>query len=273
MMNVQIDDEQQHKFIRPIFEAMRNHVSDEQLIKIYFEVNLPLYSEYIPDHIMSDPAFIKEAIKRQLIDYNRVPDSLKNTDFITKEDYLHLVESRQVEIHGGLYPQDKDIVAKGIQGVFNKEVIEPQFRNDVELMAKCIKNDPRAWHYFDCQKELLQNKELVSELLVHDAEFYYQIPDEERKEKHILKAMLSNNKGYNLLNNFDTIRTITDPELVLDALKTNPSIKNIHQKFSTIIKKHDAKKDPYNFLKAYLMMNSLDKGLENKTHQPKSVKL
>lgn len=271
--NVQIDDEQQFKFVKPIFEAMRNHVSDEQLIKVYFEVKLPQYSEYIPDHIMSDPVFVKEAIKRQLIDYSRVPDILKNTDFITKEDYLHLVESRQVEIQGGLYPQDKEIVLKGIQGVYNKDAIEPQFRSDVELMAKCIKNDPRAWHYFDCQKELLQNKELVTELLVHDAEFYYQIPDEKRKEKYILKAMLSNAKGYNLLNNFDTIRTITDPELVLDALKINPSIKNIHQKFSSIIKKHDARKDPYNFLKTYLMMNSLESGLQYKANSPKNPKI
>ena len=272
-MNVQIDKLQQDKFIRPIFEALVNHADDATIIKVYFDTNLIQYSKYIPDHIMSNPLFIKEAIKKHLIDYDRLPDSLKNTDFITKDDYLHLIECRQVKIDNDLYPQDKEIILKGIHGIYHTNLIEPKFRDDVALMAECVKVEGRAWHYFDKQAELLKDKDLVADILIHNKDFFIHIPDEERKNRYVLKAMLTNIKGYNVLDEYNILKTITDPELVLDALKINPNIKVIHQKFSSIIKEHDAKKDPYNFLKAYLMMNSLEEHLEQKNTQPKSIKL
>lgn len=271
--NVKIDDEQQDKFIRPIFEAIIHHVDDAKLIKIYFEVNRLEYSEYLPDHIMSDPQFVKEAIKRQLLDYSRVPTTLKNTAFITKDDYLNLVESRQVEINDTLYTQDKEIVLKGIKGIFKGDTIDPELRNDVGLMAQCIKVEERAWNYFNCQKELLENKDLVTELLIHNPDFFYKIPDEKRQEKYILKAMLNNYNGYRLLEGLLILKKIDDPELVLDALKISKKIGPIHQKFSSIINKHDAKKDPYNFLKTYLMMNSLESELDSKNKNPKNIKI
>lgn len=216
-MNILIDELQEYKFIKPIFEAMKAHVDDATFIKIYFDVNLPEYAQYVPDRIMADPQFIKEAIKRNLLDYSRVPEKFKNTDFITKEDYLILVENGRVTLNNKLYSQDKDIVLKGIKWGVNKEAIEPQFRDDVHFMAQCIKLDDRAWHYFDKQSELLANKELVVDILVHNKNFFYKIPESDRQEKYILKAMLTDRNGYKILNREEILKKITDPELVLEA--------------------------------------------------------
>ena len=84
--NVRIDDEQQDKFVAPIFLALANHVDDETFMKIYFDTNLIQYSEFIPDHIMANPQFIKKAIKLNMLDYDRVPDKFKTQEFISKDD-------------------------------------------------------------------------------------------------------------------------------------------------------------------------------------------
>ena len=142
-------------------------------------------------------------------------------------------------------------------------------------MAECIKVERRIFNYlYENQKnEILNNTELTADILKSNKEFFFEVPLHLREDKLILKTMLSDQKGYKILQDYDLIRTISDPELVLDALQINPDIKVIHQKFSSIIKKHGAKTDPYNFLKTYLLMNSLDKELDSNKDPVKGMKI
>lgn len=259
--NVSIDDEQELKFVKPIFDALIKNNAPMELIKqVFYDVNIGEYFEYLPTPLKSEPEFLKECLKRNLISTGDLPLNLQNQEFISKELYLENIKTSFMELTKNLYPQDEEIVFN----VLNKsymayEYIDNEFKDNSSLMIKCLQKNPEIFRFLkeSIKEEFLNNEELVKETLKTKPEIFDQLPEENKYDTEILKAVLNTNKGYKLSQ--DYLNKSKDPEVALLALKIyDGARKKINQKYSSILKKNKINENCYNFLKIYLQHQRLE---------------
>lgn len=272
---VNLDEEQQVVYIEPIFKSIIKFVDDDTLKKIYFETGIIAYIEYIPDHILNDVSFIKEAIEKKLITFQEIPEKFHNADIISKQEYLNLLENGLVSLSSNIYPQDQEIIIAFAKNNYPSLEIEEKFLNNLNFMAQLISlnNDYYKILNPSLQKDLINNEELVKSILIKNKSFFNHLKSDAYKNKDYINIMLENHEGYNVLCYSDILRKITDSNLVLKALKLNSNTKVINQRFSSVIKQNKAKDNAYEFLKSYLLQQKLNKKIEPNEIRVKASKI
>jgi hypothetical protein len=272
-MDVQIDDMQEYKFIKPIFEALeKNNALMELMKQVFYDTNIPQYFQYLSSQLKNDPDFIKGCLEKNLISISEVPPQLLNQEFISKELYISncAVYFNSEE----LYHHDEEIVfAILTNNEANYWGIRDEFKNNSKFMIKCVAENSKLYNFVNenIQKEFLENHDLVKKVLKSQPHLFDNLPEEKKYDVEILKSVLETLTGYNIAR--DHLKKTRDPEVALMALKnTDEARKNIHQMYVTILNQNKVKENCYNFLKIYLEHKEFQKDLsveEPNVNKPK----
>lgn len=275
MYDVDIDDEQEYKFVKPIFDALAaNNAPLELMKKVFFDIRLPQYFEYLPHTLQNDPVFLKEGLENNLVSIKDLPPNLQNQDFISKELYINNVSVYLDALDLNIYPQDEEIVFAVLS---KSEVahwqIEEQFKNNAQLMMKCITANEMVYRFVNenIRQQFISNEEEMKELLKTQPQFFSHMKEERKYDADVLKCVLETDKGYSYARQY--LRKTRDPEVALMALKiTDSARKDIHQIYSSVLKNNGVKEHCHNFLKLYLAQKQLDADLPRHDDSPRVPK-
>lgn len=265
--NVEIDEEQEFKFIKPIFDALiKNNASMDLMKQVFYDTAIPRYFQYLPPTLKNDIEFLQECLKRDLISVGDIPENLQNQGTISRELYLINTATSFTNLEKNIYPQDDEIVLAALKGSpIAYYHIQDEFKNNSVLMIKALVANPELFNFLkeDIQKEFLGNEALIKESLKTSPSIFNCLSQEQKTNSEILKSTLETDKGYSLCK--DYLRTNRDPQVALMALKFDDGArKKIHQMYSSILKSHKISTNCYSFLKIYLDQQNLESKLEQK---------
>jgi len=242
--------------VKPIFQAMIRNVPENMIKKVFFDLGEPAYFKYLPIKLKDDPKFIQECLEQDLIKADELPEEYKNSQFLTKKQYLALLKENPELISSNIYPQDTETVLTALTNSRNNifDLIEPEFKKNEELLIDAVKNNPNNLYYLDSNtaSKLRKNVDVMSRLIQNDPTFFHELPEKEKSESIYLKLMLKNIPQYNEVKEY--LSKNKDSEIALMALRlTKKSAPYLHSKFQNIINKCENQKDIYTFLKIQLV--------------------
>jgi hypothetical protein len=276
-MNVFIDELQMEKFIAPIFSSLiKNNAPDELIKNVFFDTKIPEYFECLPKSLQENSSFIFECLERNLISASDVPKNLLNSELISKDKYLKIIENDYNFLGTNVYPQDEQIILSVLKNnIYGYHNIEEKFTTNSELMIKCLVQNSELFRLLseDIQDDFLGNKEVMLELVKKQPDFLNYLNNDQltqlTKDPKVIEAALNTFKGYDLIK--ESLRTIKDPEIALLALKvTDGARKFIHQSFNSILKENKITSNCHNFLKIYLLEFKLQKEIIPETKNTSS---
>ena len=267
--HVSIDDMQEEKFIDPIWNSLlRQNIDNSVFKQLYFDCQLPMYFKHLPDTLKNDPVFLKEAMARDMIYYSDIPAKFQNMDFITKEEYMNMLEKNYVTLETPLYPLDIDIVKNAFHNLMNNRFYLPaEYLNNVDLILERSEYTDDIFNFIpqDVRQNIFQDENRLAQVIEKQPKYFEQLSEEQKTQDNFLKAVLTQDTG--LKHCRDYLKKSRDPEIALRALEINSSIaKELNQKFWMVIKTHGAKDDAYNFLKTWLLKEEFQKNIQ--PHEP-----
>jgi hypothetical protein len=244
------------KIVRPIFQAMINNLPEMTIKKIFFEIGESSYFKYLPKDIREEPNFIKEAISKEMIEVNDLPDEFKNSKFLSKEKYLNLLKEDPELLSLNIYPQDKEIVITALSNTKNDifDLVETEFKKDEEVLSEIIKKSPEHLYHIETNlaQKIRKNVGVMSVLISNDPQMFHELKEKEKSESAYLKLMLKNIPNFNEVKEY--LSANKDSEIALMAVKlTKKSIPYLHPSFQKIINQCEDQKDIYTFLKIQLL--------------------
>lgn len=269
--NVSIDDEQEAKFIEPIFRSLLSqNVSDDVMSKLYFDVGLGQYFEYMPYSLKKNPAFIKACLEKNLIHADDVPQEFKNTEFISLELYIKMVSQGHHYLELKLYQGNPEVAFEALK---NEAMAYLHLKNnadfipllkDMDFMKRVLLENHAVFGWLNPeQKEnVLTNPSYITQWLTIQPYAWDYISETDKTKTEYLKAVLQTQKGFNIAK--DYLRQNKDPEVAMLALGYGDGArKSIHQKFASILKQNKVNENCQQFLKIYLAQQALEKKLNN----------
>lgn len=273
--HVDIDDEQEFKFIKPIFDALiKNNASMDLMKQVFYDTDIPRYFEHLPPTLKNDSEFLQECLKRKLISIHDVPENLQNRQVISRELYLLNTSTSFANLEKNIYPQDEEIVFTALKfSAMAYYHIQDEFKDNSQLMIKCLVANADLFRFLkeNIQKDFLGNEELIKETLKINLGIFNILNEEQKHNPQILKSVLETDKGYSLCN--DYLRKTRDPQISLMALQIggDSARKKIHQIYSAILKSNKVNTGCYNFFKIYLEQQNLESKLEQKDENAKHI--
>lgn len=250
------EKETMDKLVKPIFQAMTYNMPEKMIRKVFFDAQNPLFLDYLPETIKEDPSFMKEALEKNMIAIDQLPENLRNSSFISKSAYISLIENSPKSIGLNIYPQDNDIVYAALANSQENilKLIDLPFKKDEQLMAKVVLKNINVLYEVDStmKQKLKCNFEVMSQLISNDPQMYHELKTKQKSESEYLKLMLKDIPRYNEVKEY--LAENKDPEIALLALKITKNAKAyIHPKYQEVLKGCESNKDTYTYLKIFVM--------------------
>lgn len=261
-----LEPDQEDLYIRPMFDSLiKQNVAPEIFENLYLESKQTLYFKFLPLSLQTDPVFLKKCLAHDLIYLDQIPEHLKNQNFITYEEYVKLIETQKATFRDNLYPQNKDMILKVLPNLNDWDIkndLNTNFFEDTDILNAILKRDNGLYLLpKDKANALLTNIDNLKQLISLNRKYYALLPDDEKIKKENLLLIL---KDKNSLYEYQHYVTLSkDSEVALETLKIDPSFaKKLNQKFWSVIKKHDAKYNAYEFFKSYIEKQNLEKEMD-----------
>jgi hypothetical protein len=273
-----IDSEQQEEYLAPIFKSLIQQGCSNSIFEaLYFDAGINLYFKFLPQELKNNENFLKKCLAKDLLYLDEIPDNLRNSNFITYDEYIRLVEINKAQLSDNLYPQNKNMLLKLLPNLNDwtiRESINSTFYDDVEIVQAILKrHNGLSLIPKDKANILLEDEQSFKELISLNSEYYSLLPEEKKSTSEYLLLILKDFNGLNLAK--DYLCKNRDIEVALKAVEISPNIaKRLNQKLWSAIKRHNAKDNPYEFLKTYSEKEHMENMLINDDiNSPKKMKI